>query len=441
MFAETRDDVIDLVNLCAKHDSPIIPFGTGSSLEGHVNAPHGGVSLDCSRMNAILAVNAEDLDCVVEPGVTRAQLNELSARQRPLLPDRPGRRRLARRNGRHPRLGHQRGALRHDEGPRAVARRRHRRRDLFAHRHARQEVLGGLRPHPSLRRRRRHARGHRRGHAEALGPARGGVGRDLLLSRRALGLRRDHPDHPVGAADRPDRTPRRADRARLQHLFASRPARGSRCCSSSSTARKAASPSRRRGSARSSRKMAAGISSGRPGPRSAPSCGRRATTSFSRKGRCAPAPGRSPPTACVPISRLADCVEETLADIAASGLIAPIVGHVGDGNFHVTPLVDMANPHEIEAAEAFASRLAHRAIAMGGTCTGEHGVGQKKIAYMDDEHGPAAARSDAPRQGGLRSAEPVQPGQGFCGVGQRFSRKHCVLAGLVPAIHANSDSR
>ena len=93
---------------------------------------------------------------------------------------------------------------------------------------------------------------------------------------------------------------------------------------------------------------------------------------------------------CVPISRLADCVEETLADIAANDLVAPIVGHVGDGNFHVSPLVDMTNPAEIDAAEAFASRLAHRAIAMGGTCTGEHGVGQWKMAYMEDEHGRPA---------------------------------------------------
>ena len=76
VFAECRDDVIDLVNLCAKHDAPIVPFGIGSSLEGHVNAPHGGVSLDCSRMNKVIAVNSEDLDCVVEPGVTRKQLND-----------------------------------------------------------------------------------------------------------------------------------------------------------------------------------------------------------------------------------------------------------------------------------------------------------------------------------------------------------------------------
>ena len=93
---------------------------------------------------------------------------------------------------------------------------------------------------------------------------------------------------------------------------------------------------------------------------------------------------------CVPISRLADCVEETQRDIAEHGLIAPIVGHVGDGNFHVSPLVDMNDPAEIERAERFAGRLARRAIAMDGTCTGEHGVGQKKIAYVEAELGAEA---------------------------------------------------
>ncbi len=117
---------------------------------------------------------------------------QLPARQRPLLPDRPGRRRLPRRHGLDPRLGHQRRALRHDEGPRAVARRRDRGGNLLAHRHAGEKILGGLRPHPSLRRRGGHARRHRRSDAEALRRSGGDLGGDLHLSRRALGLQHDH---------------------------------------------------------------------------------------------------------------------------------------------------------------------------------------------------------------------------------------------------------
>ena len=90
---------------------------------------------------------------------------------------------------------------------------------------------------------------------------------------------------------------------------------------------------------------------------------------------------------CVPISRLAECVTETAEDIARSALVAPIVGHVGDGNFHVTMMVDMEDDAEVERAEAFVGRLNMRAIAMEGTCTGEHGVGQGKMKYMAVEHG------------------------------------------------------
>jgi D-lactate dehydrogenase (cytochrome) len=94
--------------------------------------------------------------------------------------------------------------------------------------------------------------------------------------------------------------------------------------------------------------------------------------------------------ACVPISRLAECIAETLDDLAANNLTAPIVGHVGDGNFHMLLLTDVDNPMEREQALAFASRLAHRAIRMEGTCTGEHGVGLGKRAYLALEHGDAA---------------------------------------------------
>ena len=83
------------------------------------------------------------------------------------------------------------------------------------------------------------------------------------------------------------------------------------------------------------------------------------------------------------------------ATSTAAGLIAPIVGHVGDGNFHVLPLVDMDDPDEIARAEAFIERLVERALAMEGTCTGEHGVGQKKMKYLEAEHGPEALDADA----------------------------------------------
>jgi D-lactate dehydrogenase (cytochrome) len=99
--------------------------------------------------------------------------------------------------------------------------------------------------------------------------------------------------------------------------------------------------------------------------------------------------------ACVPISRLTDCVLETQADVAATGLVAPIVGHVGDGNFHLIILFDPADADERAKAEALAARVSMRAIGMGGTCTGEHGVGVHKLDALRAEHGDAVALMQA----------------------------------------------
>jgi D-lactate dehydrogenase (cytochrome) len=90
---------------------------------------------------------------------------------------------------------------------------------------------------------------------------------------------------------------------------------------------------------------------------------------------------------CVPISRLAQCVSEARRDMAQTGLQGGIVGHVGDGNFHIGILVDPARSEEIAAAGVFNERLVQRAIAMDGTCTGEHGVGSGKIDFLLAEHG------------------------------------------------------
>jgi D-lactate dehydrogenase (cytochrome) len=92
---------------------------------------------------------------------------------------------------------------------------------------------------------------------------------------------------------------------------------------------------------------------------------------------------------CVPLSRLAECVTETQRDIATHNMLAPIVGHVGDGNFHTSVLLDMNDPAEVATAKAFSERLVERALAMEGTCTGEHGVGQGKMKYLAAEHGEA----------------------------------------------------
>jgi D-lactate dehydrogenase (cytochrome) len=113
---------------------------------------------------------------------------------------------------------------------------------------------------------------------------------------------------------------------------------------------------------------------------------------------------------CVPISRLAECLAATIEDIRASGLSAPIVGHVGDGNFHTMPMVDMSNPKEIAAAEQLIERMTKRAIAMDGTCTGEHGVGQGKIKYLKGEHGAGLAAMRAIKQA-LDPRDILNPGK------------------------------
>ena len=94
---------------------------------------------------------------------------------------------------------------------------------------------------------------------------------------------------------------------------------------------------------------------------------------------------------CVPISRLAECVVETQKDIKRLGIIAPIVGHVGDGNFHVTLIADKSDADEMRRANEFNERLVMRALAMDGTCTGEHGIGMGKMDFLVAEHGDAVS--------------------------------------------------
>jgi D-lactate dehydrogenase (cytochrome) len=108
---------------------------------------------------------------------------------------------------------------------------------------------------------------------------------------------------------------------------------------------------------------------------------------------------------------LAECVTDTQRDIAESKLIAPIVGHVGDGNFHLTLLVDMNDADELKAAKQFNERLVERALAMDGTCTGEHGVGQGKMKYLLAEHGGTALAVMASIKRALDPQNIMNPGK------------------------------
>ena len=114
---------------------------------------------------------------------------------------------------------------------------------------------------------------------------------------------------------------------------------------------------------------------------------------------------------CVPISRLAECVTATQREIAELKLVAPILGHVGDGNFHLSLLVDMSDADEVGRAKLLMERLAELAIAMDGTCTGEHGVGQGKMKYLLAEHGPAALAAMAAIKRALDPQNIMNPGK------------------------------
>jgi len=114
---------------------------------------------------------------------------------------------------------------------------------------------------------------------------------------------------------------------------------------------------------------------------------------------------------CVPISRLAECISETKRDIEASGLIAPIAGHVGDGNFHCGVAVMMENSQEVASAHAFIERLTERSLTMGGTCTGEHGIGQGKKQFLEAEHGHAAVEAMRAIKMALDPDDIMNPGK------------------------------
>jgi len=386
LFTESTPEVVEVVKLCAEARVPVIPFGTGTSLEGHVNAPFGGVSLDLSRMNRILAVHEEDLDCVVEPGVTRKALNDHLRDQGLFFPIDPGA---------DASLGGM--AATRASGTNAV--RYGTMRDNVLSLTA---VLADGALLKTGRRARKSASGYDLTHLLIGSEGTLGIITELTLKLHGI------PETILSAVC-PFATLEGACNATIIAMQMGLPlARIEladevqiRACNAYSHLTLAEQPTlflEFHGSAAAASEQVetfAEIAREHGGGELAWAERQedrnklwqaRHDAYWATRGL---RPGAEIVTTdvCVPISALAACVGETRADIDRTALLAPIVGHVGDGNFHVMPLFDAGSATERNAVQNFLDRLTERALRMQGTCSGEHGVGQGKIRYLAQEHG------------------------------------------------------
>lgn len=386
VYPQSTQEVQDIVRICANHKVPIIPFGTGTSLEGAVNAPSGGISVDLMQMNAILSVNAEDLDVTVQPGVTREELNLHLRDQGLFFPIDPGA---------NASLGGM--ASTRASGTNAV--RYGTMRDNVINMTA---VMPDGKAVKTGGRARKSSAGYDLtrlmvGSEGTLGiiteltlklygiPENISAGvcqfptvedacnTTILAMQSGLPLARvelldtlmtqiiveqgglDYDYRPTLFLEFHGTDKGVAEQLELFHDIAGE--FGGSGIQWVNTVEDRNQLWKARHNAYLS------MLAFRPG------CEGIATD------------------ACVPISRLAECISETVKDVEELDLIAPIIGHVGDGNFHVSPLIMMDDKDEVSRAEEMIERLNLRTIAMEGTCTGEHGIGQGKRRFLRLEHG------------------------------------------------------
>ena len=390
VFAQSTQDVADTVKLAAQYKAPVIPFGVGSSLEGHLLAVQGGISIDVSRMDKVLSINAEDLTVTVQPGITRMGVNNAVKSEGLFFPIDPGAdasiggMTATRASGTNAvRYGTMRENVLALEVVTAKG-------EVIRTGTRAKKAVRRLRPHAPDGGQRRHAGRDHRGHAQALPAARGHLGRDLLLSHhRGRGAHRD-PGDPAGCADRALRADRRQHRAHGERAQQARPARRTHAADGVPRLACQREGAGRDGAGDRQRVRAATPSNGRPRPKSARACGPRGTTRISPPSRASRAAAPSAPTPACRSAKLADCLLDSVAEADASGIPYFLVGHVGDGNFHFGYLIDPAKPEEHQKAEALNHTLVARALALEGTCTGEHGVGLHKMDFLRTEAGDGA---------------------------------------------------
>ncbi|MCY4753124.1 FAD-binding oxidoreductase [Pelomonas aquatica] len=389
VFAESEAEVARVVALCAAHRVPVIPYGAGSSLEGHLLAVRGGISLDVSRMNRILRIAAEDLTVTVQPGVTRKALNEALKHEGLFFPIDPGA----------------------DASLGGMAATRASGTNAVRYGTMRENVLG-------LRFVNANGEIVRSGSRARKSSAGYDLTRLLVGSEGTLGVITEltvkvHPlPEAVSAAICFFPGIDAAVRTAMQIIQIGVPI--ARCELLDANALRAVNAHDKLGLKEASMLLMefhgseAGVAEQAAVVQDiAADHGGEAfewATTPEARTRLWTArhhaylsglqmrPGCRAVTTdtCVPISRLAENINASIDEVEAAGLPYFIVGHVGDGNFHMAYLLDPAKPDELATAERLSAQMVARAIALEGTCTGEHGIGLHKQGFLLDEAGPEA---------------------------------------------------
>lgn len=391
VFAESTEDVAEVVRICAEHKVPVVPFGTGTSLEGHVAALKGGVSLDLSGMNKLLEVNAEDLDCRVQAGVTRKQLNEDLRDTGLFFPIDPGA---------NASLGGM--ASTRASGTNAVR-----------YGTMRENVMGLTVVTADGRiiktggRARKSAAGYDL--TRLFVGAEGTLGVITEVQLRLYGIPESirsavcqFPDLESAVNTVILTIQLGIPVARIELLDEVQMDACIRYSKLENFEPKVTLFFEFHGTEASTQEQAQQVQElsaehGGSAFQYAATQEERTTLWEARHNAfyaaCAAVPGKKgmATDACVPISKLADCILDTKRDIQDSGLYAPIVGHVGDGNYHLCLMFNPDDQEELGRAKALVERMNHRAISYGGTCTGEHGIGYGKMHFLTAEHGDAVA--------------------------------------------------
>ena len=389
-FPHSTEEVSEIVKVCAEYGTPVIPFGTGTSLEGHVAALHGGVCIDLSEMNQVVRVSAEDLDVTVQAGVRRKQLNEHLRDTGLFFPIDPGA---------DASIGGM--AATRASGTNAV-RYGTMRENVLALR----VVTADGRIVNTARRARKSAAGYDL--TRVFVGSEGTLGVITEVTLRLYGI----PEAMSAAVCSFPGIEEAVDAvietiqmgvpvARIELLDELQ----MEACNNYSDLEYAVAPTlflEFHGSEAGVAEQAETVQMiatehGAGDFQWATRTEDRNRLWQARHDAAYAAlslrPGKQmwATDVCVPISRLAECIVETKKDLNDSFLIAPLVGHVGDGNFHLVFLFDPDDPSELAEVERINDRLVLRALALDGTCTGEHGVGYGKIDYLTAEHGEAVS--------------------------------------------------